>query len=428
MQCRQGSSKVLSALNARFPSPTTLFLPDMDGTIDLTTPENDRLFDALSAQLVTCPSRTTCDASDDHSAPSSGLLGKRRLKKTESLKENEHTLSGEAQSLAKSDRSSGIVTKPPQPGSAYPTYNYAENVPKPKVIYIKNEEDADEVVSCLNGAVGLDLEWPFTPSRLGGGQEGKVALVQLCDVDIILLIHVSKMKLKLAVTPFSGLKICGRIQDDGMKLFRDYDILASNLVELGALACQVDQNFASTFKRPIVSLAKIVSYCLQKTLDKGPVRTSDWSKDLTPAQMKYASNDVHSGLLVYRSLMKTARSSSTRLIPQRYTTDLAKELKERGHGGATRNPSRGGRRLHRHAYTLWRQGHGLLDICVRLGSQTDPQNVTVVISSIMRALAEDPALPFCVEELISLIMLDKTTVERWAQEGRGLEGAKSLVI
>lgn len=71
-----------------------------------------------------------------------------------------------------------------------------------------------------------------------------------------------------------------------MKLFRDYGILASNLVELGALACQVDKSFASTFRRPIVSLTKVVSYFLKKTLDKGPVRTSDWSKDLTREQMK----------------------------------------------------------------------------------------------------------------------------------------------
>jgi ribonuclease D len=71
-----------------------------------------------------------------------------------------------------------------------------------------------------------------------------------------------------------------------MKLFRDYGILASNLVELGALACQVDESFASTFNRPIVALAKVVSYCLQKTLDKGAERRSDWSKDLTRAQMK----------------------------------------------------------------------------------------------------------------------------------------------
>lgn len=45
----------------------------------------------------------------------------------------------------------------------------------------------------LPSAIGLDLEWPF--SREGDKEiEGKVSLVQLCDVKTILLIHVSKMK------------------------------------------------------------------------------------------------------------------------------------------------------------------------------------------------------------------------------------------
>lgn len=43
-------------------------------------------------------------------------------------------------------------------------------------------------------AVGLDLEWPFSRDKAGIENEGKVALVQLCDVDIILLIHISKME------------------------------------------------------------------------------------------------------------------------------------------------------------------------------------------------------------------------------------------
>jgi hypothetical protein len=192
-----------------------------------------------------------------------------------------------------------------------------------------------------------------------------------------------------------------------MKLFRDYGILASNLVELGALACQVDERFSSTFNRPIVSLAKVVSYCLHKTLDKGPVRMSDWSKDLTQTQMKCtyscrvgvreatisrtvdASNDVHSGMMVYRSLMKTARSSRVRLMPERYTVDLAKELKGKGnsdsigrscHDDSAQEVSEGGGRSpQRLAYALWRQGHGLLDICIRMRDQANPQSETVVM-------------------------------------------------
>jgi hypothetical protein len=49
-------------------------------------------------------------------------------------------------------------------------------------------------VGDARSAVGLDLEWPFTSRRIGGVKEGKVALVQLCDADIILLIQVSKME------------------------------------------------------------------------------------------------------------------------------------------------------------------------------------------------------------------------------------------
>jgi len=223
-----------------------------------------------------------------------------------------------------------------------------------------------------------------------------------------------------------------------MKLFRDYGILASNLVELGALACQVDKSFSSTFKRPIVTLAKVVSYYLQKTLDKGPVRTSDWSKDLTREQMKYASNDVHSGLIVYKFLMKTAHLSTTQLTPERYTADLAGELRGRddndlqvicrtSHHKKGQAPLRGGEPPHRQAYTLWHQGHGLLDICIRMGDPVNPQSETVVISYILRALNEDPTLPFSLEDLISLVRLDSSswiyhrdTIERWAQEGAAL--------
>ena len=159
----------------------------------------------------------------------------------------------------------------------------------------------------------------------------------------------------------------------------------------------------STFRRPIVSLAKVVSYFLHKTLDKGRVRVSDWSKDLTREQMKCkystkthlnevtishtadASNDVHSGLIVYKSLMRSAHSSKTQLMPERYTADLAGELRgsglicQTGRDRDARIPSGGGVPLHRQAYTLWYEGHGLLDICIRMRDQANPQSETVVM-------------------------------------------------
>lgn len=67
------------------------------------------------------------------------------------------------------------------------------------------------------------------------------------------------------------------IIDDGVKLFQDFGIEASNLVELGGLAHQADPAFASTHSRKIVSLAKMTNlYCDNKVLSKGPVRVGNW--------------------------------------------------------------------------------------------------------------------------------------------------------
>ena len=105
-----------------------------------------------------------------------------------------------------------------------------------------------------------------------------------------------------------------------------------------------------------------------------------------------ASDDVHSGFMVYKSLMTKAGSSSTRLVPERYTADLANELLGQRGDGRTRGDEDGdvspsapiqGRRepppLHIRAYTLWRNGHGLLDICIRMRDRTNPQSETVVM-------------------------------------------------
>jgi hypothetical protein len=158
--------------------------------------------------------------------------------------------------------------------------------------------------------------------------------------------------------------------------------------------------------------------------------------------------------------MKTAHSSMTQLAPERYTADLARELRGKGdndpqvicrtsHHIKAQAPLRGGELPHRQAYTLWHQGHGLLDICIRMGDSVNPQSETVVMcvrvilsrrgvfaklgnhincsSYILRTLNEDPTLPFSLEDLISLVRLDSSswiyhrdTIERWAQEGRSL--------
>jgi hypothetical protein len=53
--------------------------------------------------------------------------------------------------------------------------------------------------------------------------------------------------------------------DDGRKLFRDFGILACNLVELGGVARQADPDFVRAFgsNRSIVSLAKVSKFSME---------------------------------------------------------------------------------------------------------------------------------------------------------------------
>lgn len=112
-------------------------------------------------------------------------------------------------------------------------------------------------------------------------------------------------------------------------------------------------------------------------------------REATISRAVDASNDVHSGMMVYRSLMKTARSSRVRLMPERYAVNLGEELQGKGDGdpvSASRHDDSaqtasedGGEPPHRLAYALWRQGHGLLDICIRMRDRANPQSETVVM-------------------------------------------------
>jgi hypothetical protein len=82
--------------------------------------------------------------------------------------------------------------------------------------------------------------------------------------------------------------------------------------------------------------------------------------------------------------METAHSSKTQLLPERYTADLANELKLPDGApvsqiGTTLAHPQGNEAPHRYAYTLWRQGYGLLGICIRMGDRAHPQRETLVM-------------------------------------------------
>ncbi|KAH9886271.1 ribonuclease H-like domain-containing protein [Cubamyces lactineus] len=215
-----------------------------------------------------------------------------------------------------------------------PPYSYKDYTPTPAVVYTSHEEEADDLVQCLRGPViGFDLEWVVLFRRGKTPTNHRTALVQLCDSRMILLVHVSAMKkfpekVKELIENKDIAKVGANIKNDGQKLFHDYGILARNLVELGAMAHQADPAFSKTYKRTIVSLARVVEMYTQKTLAKGKVRTSNWEKTpLSEEQKFYAANDAHCALMVYKRLLEIAAERGVSVDPR--GADLAQEYQRK---------------------------------------------------------------------------------------------------
>ncbi|TFK31280.1 ribonuclease H-like domain-containing protein [Crucibulum laeve] len=220
-----------------------------------------------------------------------------------------------------------------------PKYKHEDYSPKTTVVYTRHEEEADDLILTLKqGPVALDMEWRFFPFRRPGGgyghHENRTAVVQIADSSgMILVIQVYSMrrfpvKLQELIENPTIPKIGVNILNDGKKLFRDYGILAANLVELGAIALVADPAGKPGGQRKIVSLAKLVEHYCKKILEKGSERTGNWELVLDQNQLDYAANDPHSSLMVYYEIMKKAEQNNVTVtnLEETYSSSIDKDL------------------------------------------------------------------------------------------------------
>ncbi|KAH9927542.1 ribonuclease H-like domain-containing protein [Amylocystis lapponica] len=345
----------------------------------------------------------------------------------------------------------------------HPLYSYKDFEPPPVVVYTKHEEEADELVQTLQGPLGFDLEWRVFFRRNATPTERRTALVQLSDKRTILLVHA-------VIESPEIVKTGANIRNDGEKLFRDFGIVASNLVELGAFAQKADPAFSSVYRRSIVSLARMVELYTHKTLDKGKVRTGNWEANpLSQEQITYAANDAHCALVVYNCLLATAAEREITLYPATYACDLATvhaarkaaleaastatPVSESTAAGSSTSPATSatvvtGRNIsssavvtwtrplgymtsvhhpprpqHLRAYDLWHNKKlPLPEICAVLRSKENPLAKSTVISYVVCALQSDPALSFSVERLRALARLEQGS---WARHRDWIMKAES---
>ncbi|KZV67369.1 ribonuclease H-like protein, partial [Peniophora sp. CONT] len=445
---RAGPSRLTRTTNTPvLPIRTKRVYRDED-IIDLTTPSPSPPLRQRALPELPMIAMESEESSEENRAPSPVLniapVNTRRVAKPKPTTSNRTT-------KTKSSLQKTTTTTRPKPASnpdmgKMPFYKYSEYTPRPVVLYLRTEQEVDEALEGLDGTLGFDLEW-----KVSRGRERPAALVQLSDTSMILLIQVTAMprfppNLKALIENPAIPKLGVNIRNDGMKLYRDYGVLARNLVELGALACAADTRFAAAYNRPIVSLAKVTAWYMRRTLDKGPVRTSDWERPLSREQVQYAANDAHCAIMIYKRIMSIARAAKVSLDSSTYSSDLMKELEpppaapvpvspfEAAAAGATA-PSKPATRTrtstsakpqHLRAYNLWREGHGLLDICIKLRSRTNPLRESTVVTYVVSALEADVQLPFSMTGLQTLVKGEaggwhrhRDTILAMGEAGRG---------
>ncbi|KAI9593063.1 hypothetical protein BDF19DRAFT_424791 [Syncephalis fuscata] len=185
--------------------------------------------------------------------------------------------------------------------SNLPIISYRDDTQtKYELKYARSAITADRIMQTLSGNVfGFDAEWRIA----WHGPQRPTALVQICDGQMVALLHLVHMEafpdsLKEFLEDPRMLKTGVNVTGDATRLNKEFTLKTAGLVELGTNARHVMPELDST-ARP--TLARLTSDLLHKTLNKGPVRTSNWERMLlSPEQKEYAATDAYVSYKLYR--------------------------------------------------------------------------------------------------------------------------------
>ncbi|KAK4203731.1 putative Werner syndrome ATP-dependent helicase [Triangularia verruculosa] len=208
-------------------------------------------------------------------------------------------------------------------GSPESFWNYqmyqGPNKERVKVHYCVSPEVTDRVIQryFLNEPLlGFDLEWAADALPFHGPRRN-VSLIQISSPTRIALFHVAlypRKKEDSLSSPFlkkiledpNITKVGVWVVGDANKVQKYLNITPRGIFELSHLYklvkyCESGEH--SLINKRLVSLGKQAEEVLKLPLYKEPdVRTSDWTKSLTLAQIKYSASDAYAGVQIYSML------------------------------------------------------------------------------------------------------------------------------
>ncbi|KAI1430839.1 hypothetical protein GGR50DRAFT_700894 [Xylaria sp. CBS 124048] len=265
------------------------------------------------------------------------------------------------------------VMKPPQGATPPPRWWCMSHYRGPQgqsveVLYSKTKTQSEEVARLFvnEPVLGFDMEWPMDADRRPKLQD-KVALIQLASERTVALFHIAlhtgntvndfiAPTLKEIIESPKIIKAGVAIMSADFKRLRTcFNLDPRGAFELSHLHNLVTTPEAATTR--LRALSAQVEEHLGLPLWKGSVRTSNWSKPLTPQQVKYAAADAYAGFMLFHCMnAKRLAMDSFPPLPrfcEKYlpfamegivtiqlesVTDNGEAVKLFRPGGATRNP------------------------------------------------------------------------------------------
>ncbi|OCB85224.1 ribonuclease H-like protein [Sanghuangporus baumii] len=204
-------------------------------------------------------------------------------------------------------------------GDSILSYNAHSN--PPDLVYVRDHERANTELSRLfhgkvgqtvQRVVGFDVEWRPNTGASSALGENPVAVVQIAATRKVLVLHLSAMEaipaklidfLKDGTILKAGVNILG----DAQRMYRDFGATVRSCVELSYLARTLDPERWPGNPAEFISLARLVSVYLNRSLSKTGTRRSNWDENvLSPEQINYAANDAHASQLICTTLLNRA--------------------------------------------------------------------------------------------------------------------------
>ncbi|KAL5495581.1 hypothetical protein ACEPAI_1044 [Sanghuangporus weigelae] len=202
-----------------------------------------------------------------------------------------------------------------------PVLSYNAHTNPPDIVYIRDHERANtELARLFHGKVGqdvqkmvgFDVEWRPNAGASSALGENPVAVVQIAATRRILVLHLSVMEafptklidfLKDGTILKAGVNILG----DAQRMYRDFGATVRSCIELSYLARTLDPERWPGNPTEFISLARLASVYLNRSLLKNGTRRSNWEEHvLSKEQIKYAANDAHASQVICTTLLSRA--------------------------------------------------------------------------------------------------------------------------